>query len=157
MNISIRYISLVFLTVGSIFLITSEAAGQRSVTMSGGNQTLTITTGIAGGQLTNVTNTSCTLTYGTGARIRKITVQTTCAGQSFNLSVVATNVTRGTAQSAVTLVNGAAAVDFIRDIAANTTNATCRLQYTASATFAQGCSTEVGNDVHTVTYTIITQ
>jgi hypothetical protein len=140
-----------------VSLIATEGMGQRRITLGGGNQTLTINTGIAGGQLVDVVNTNCTLTYSAGNRIRKITVRTTCPGQSFNLSVVATNVTRGTAQAAVTLTNGMASTDFIRDIPRNTNNATCRLNYTASATFAQGNSAEFGNDTHTVLYTIVTQ
>jgi hypothetical protein len=145
--------------LGFMFLITIETAGQTtSITINGGNQTMTITTGIADGQLVDVVNTSCTLTYSTNRnRIRKITVGTACPSQNFNLSVVATNVTGGTAQAEVNLTNGMASTDLIRDIPASTNNATCRLNYTASATFAQGNSTDFGNDVHTVTYTIVRQ
>jgi hypothetical protein len=57
---------------------------------------------------------------------------------------------------AVALTNGMLAVDFITSIpgAAGWTTVTPTLQYTASATFAQGNSADLGNDVHTVTYTL---
>jgi hypothetical protein len=151
-------ISRLLYILGFALLITAEGAGQ-SITMSGGNQTLTITTGIAGGQLVNVTNTSCTLTYVTPIfpfRNWKITVGTSCPGQSFNLSIVATSVTRGTAAPEVALFNGSPAIDFITGIPYSWwASGTCRLNYTASATFAQGNSAEVGNDVHAVTYTLL--
>ncbi len=119
---------------------------------------MTITTGIAGGQLVNVINTTCYLTYhGSLTHVKKITVSTTCPGQSFNLSVVGTVTGGGTAQAAVTLTTGMASTDFVRDIPVNTTNGRCTLNYTASATFAQGNSTDFGNDVYTITYTIVTQ
>jgi hypothetical protein len=146
--------------LGFVFLIEAEAAGQAqpmSLLIRGGNQTATITTGIAGGDLVDVINTSSSLEFDTGNRTRKITVRTSCPGQSFNLSVIATNVTEGVAQPEVVLVNGNPATDLIRDVTRRQNNETCTLQYTASATFAQGNSTEVGNDVHTVTYTIQSQ
>ncbi len=142
--------------LGCLLLIASE--GRSQVTVGGGNITMTITTGIAGGQLTNIVNTVTTLQYQKQKKISKITVATACTGQRFNLQVVATSATRGTAQPAVVLVNGNPAMDFIRDIpSTGGKNSTCTLQYTASATFAQGNSTELGNDVHTVTYTIQAQ
>jgi hypothetical protein len=141
--------------LGCLLLIVNE--GRSQVTVRGGNITLTIATGIAGGQLTNVVNTITTLRYTKQARISKITVATACAGQRFNLQVVATSATRGTAQPAVMLINGNPAVDFIRDMPRTGGAGTCTLQYTASATFAQGNSTELGNDIHTVTYTIQAQ
>jgi len=118
---------------------------------------MTITTGIAGGQLQDVINTDCSLRYTTPRnppRTWKITVRTLCPNQSFNLRVIATSVTRGTAAPEVTLSTGSPAIDFITGIRRNTRNAKATLQYTASAIFAQGHSGDVGNDVHTVTYTL---
>jgi hypothetical protein len=158
MNNSIhRYIFPVSWVISFVLVIATEGAGQ-SLAIGGGNQTLTINTGIPNGQLIDIVNTTGTLTYSTPIwpfRNWKITVGTSCPGQSFYLSVVATNVTRGTAAPEVTLTSGSPAVDFITGISIWTNNATCRLNYTASATFAQGNSTEVGNDVHTVTYTLL--
>jgi hypothetical protein len=153
-------ISHLLYALGFVLLIEAEAASQTqpmSLLIRGGNQTLTITTGIAGGDLADVININSSLEYDTGNRTRKITVRTSCPGQSFNLSVIATSVTEGVAQPEVALVNGNPATDLIRDIARRQNNETCTLQYTASATFAQGNSTDFGNDVHTVTYTIQSQ
>jgi len=72
--------------------------------------------------------------------------------------VVATNVSSGVAAPQVTLSNGMLATDIIRSIpTGGTLNKSCTLRYTASATFAQGNSTELGTDVHTVTYTLMAQ
>ncbi len=155
---SIRRCSIsIFLVMTGVFLLGSDGKAQP-LRLNGGNQTMTITTGIAGGNPISVTNATCSLRYQRQSVITKITVATSCPGQSFNLNVVATNVTRGVAAPSVSLVNGNPALDFITSIATSgTLNATCTLQYTASATFAQGNSTEVGNDVHTVTYTLQAQ
>jgi hypothetical protein len=159
MNKSVRrYISLIIYSISFVLFIATEGAGQ-ALTIGGGNQTLTITTGIAGGQLVNVVNINTTLTYTTPRLPRqnwRMTVSASCPGQRFNLSVLATNVTAGVAAPAVTLITGNPAIDFITAIPRRMTNATCRLQYTASATFDEGNSSELGNDVYTVTYTLLT-
>jgi hypothetical protein len=130
----------------------------QPIRVNGGNQTMTISAGTAGGQPLSVLNTTCTLAYKKQSRISKITVSTSCPGQSFNLSVVATNVTKGNAAPQVALANGNPAMDLVTNIpATGSANATCTLQFTASATFSQSNSTEVGNDVHTITYTIQVQ
>jgi hypothetical protein len=68
-------------------------------------------------------------------------------------------VTYGVAAPPVSLTNGMLAVDFITDIPSTGawTRDTPTLQYTASATFAQGNSAEMGNDLHTLTYTLVVQ
>jgi hypothetical protein len=96
-------------------LILMVASGQ-SMRVNGGNVTMMITTGTAGGQLLNVANTTTSLAYQKQSILSKITVRTVCLGQSFNLIVAATNVTAGVAATPVTLINGSPAVDFIRDI-----------------------------------------
>ncbi len=149
------------LSLGAAFslLILSFSVGRaQAIQLAGGNQTLTIVSGVAGGQPVSVVNTSCSLAYQRQAVLSKITVATTCPGQKFNLSVVATSVTKGTAAPQVSLVNGSPALDLITSIArTGTPSATCTLQYTASATFSQGNSSELGVDVHTITYTIQAQ
>lgn len=154
-----RYLFLVSYTIVSVLLIATVGAGQ-TLTIGGGNQTITLTTGIAGGQLVNVINVNTTLDYttppGGGNPNYKITVSSSCMGQRFGLSVLAINLTgaaNGTPAPEVVLSSVSPAVDFITGIRKNRT-VTCTLQYTASATFAQGNSTELGNDVHDVTYTI---
>jgi len=116
---------------------------------------MTITTGTAGGQPVSVINTACTLTYRKQAAISKITVSASCPGQDYNLSVLATNVTRGVAAPQVSLLNGNPATDFVTSIPrTGFTTATCKLQFTASAAFSDGNSAELGDDVYTITYTI---
>lgn len=130
----------------------------QPIRVQGGNITIAITTGTAGGQLASVMNTVTTLSYKKQSVLAKITVATSCPGQRYNLAVLATNVTKGVAAPAVQLINGSPANDFVTSIPnSGGTNASCRLRYTASATFSQGNSSELGNDVHTVTYTIQAQ
>ena len=139
------------------FIFVSKISAQ-AISITGGNQTMTITTGTAGGQPVSVLNTACTLTYRKQAAISKITVSTSCPGQDYNLSILATNVTRGVAAPQVSLVNGNPATDFITSIPrTGFTSATCKLQFTASATFSDGNSAELGDDVYTITYTIQVQ
>ncbi len=119
---------------------------------------MVISTAIPGSEPTSAVNTACTLTYAKQKALTKITVATSCPGQKFGLSVLATSVTKGTAAPAVTLLNGNAAVDLVTNIAKTGANTgTCILQYTASATFAQGNSIDLGNDVHTITFTLQAQ
>jgi hypothetical protein len=141
-----------------LMFFVSQATAQP-IDVRGGNPTLNITTGVAGGQPTPRVNTATSIRYWRQAAISKITVRTTCPGQSFTLTVVATGVTRGVAAPQVTLLDGMLGVDFITNIpsAGTWTFTTPTLRYTASATYAQGNSAEEGNDVHTVTYTIQVQ
>jgi hypothetical protein len=152
-----RAISLGALLVAIVCFATEMRSQPIDVRL--GNPTLNITTGAAGSEPIPVVNTATRLRYWRQAAISKITVRTTCPGQSFTLKVRATGVTRGVAAPEVTLVNGMLGVDFITNIpsAGAWTSTTPTLRYTASATFAQGNSAEEGNDVHTVTYTIQVQ
>lgn len=144
-----------------MFVITAawHNPALSQITVNGGNLTMSVTSAAAGMEPTIVTNTTASLQFQKQNRITKITVSTTAPGQNFNLTVVATAVGGGTAAPAVSLVDGMLAMDFITGIPrrppAGSFNAT--LLYTASATFAQGNSAELGNDVHTVTYTLVAQ
>lgn len=150
-------------SIGALLCLTllinavPRAYGQLSV--MGGNMTATITTGIAGGQPVAVTNSAITLRYRLQNTVTKITVRTSCPGQRFNLAVVATTVPQGIAAPQVTLSNGMLDVDLIVSIPPRppNQNQNATLLYTASATFAQGNSAELGNDVYTVTYTLLDQ
>jgi hypothetical protein len=150
---------LVIVVFASATLATEMQAQSGIITVRGGNITMNITTGAAGSQPVAVTNTTTTLRYWRQAKIAKITVTTSCPTQAFNLQVVATGVTYGVAAPAVSLTSGMLAVDFITNIpsAGVWVNTTPTLQYTASATFAQGNSAELGNDLHTLTYTLVVQ
>ena len=135
-------------------IAVAECKAQKII-VNGGNQTLTITTAVPGSQPTSVVNTSCTLTYKKQSVVSRITVAANCTGQRFNLSVVATNVTKGTAAPAVNLVSGAPAANLITAIPRTGANTgSCTLQFTASSTFSQGNSSDLGNDVYAITYTI---
>lgn len=139
-------------------LLVSPAAAQ--LTLRGtANPTVNIITGTAGGSMTSVVNTTSQIRYTKQTVVCKITVRSTCPSQSFHLSVVATGVTRGVAAPTVDLTDGMLAVDFITNIPSTGawTTSTPTLRYTASATFSDGDSVEMGNDIHTVTYTLQAQ
>jgi hypothetical protein len=141
-------------------MVALAAARAQAPSIGGGNRTLSITTGTPGGEPVTVTNSGATLDYHRQKNIiTKITVQTSCSGQKFGLAVVATSPSAGTAAPAVTLTNGMAAMDFIGAIPASssTSSRSAGILYTASATFSQGTSAELGNDVHTVTFTQVAQ
>jgi hypothetical protein len=137
---------------------TGAASAQFLIRVDGGDQTMTVTTGVPGGALLPVVNTSSTLRYRQWFATTKITVSTVCPGQNFSLSVVATGVPIGTPAPEVPLVNGMFDTDFITDIPPGILRLRrCTLRYTGSAGFDQGNSLELGNDVHNVTYTIVAQ
>lgn len=154
-------IELLFIAIPMMVMFPTFEAGAQTgiILLAGGNPTMNITTGAAGAEPVAVTNTVTTLVYWKKAAIAKVTVQTACAAQSFTLKVLATGVVQGVAAPEATLVNGMAAVDFITSIPSTGkwASSTITLRYTASATFAQGNSAELGNDVHTVTYTLQVQ
>ncbi|MDP2887081.1 MAG: hypothetical protein Q8P51_18905 [Ignavibacteria bacterium] len=155
-RIRLELILSAFLTI----LLVSEATAQvGTIRILGGNVTLNITTGAAGSEPLADVDVTGSLQYWRKAADAKVTVGTSCPTQAFTLKVLATGVVRGVAAPEVTLTDGMLAVDFITSIpsAAGWTSATITLQYTASATFAQGNSAELGNDVHTVTYTLQVQ
>ena len=148
---------IVVLLVGLLLIVTAHSA-MGQITINGGNPLLTVTTGIPGQEPAAVTNTTCSLRWRRENVITKITVSTVCPNQRFSLSVLATNVSHGIAAPEVPLTNGMPAANFITSIpTGNPRNKTCTLRYTASATFSQGNSVELGNDSYTVTYTIVQQ
>jgi hypothetical protein len=143
--------------IGIVSFVSAHSYSQ-AISVTGGNISLSITSGTAGGQLVNVINTAVTLQYQKQSALSKIDVSTSCPGQKYNLSVMATSVTKGVAAPQVSLMNGSPAVDLITSIpSTGAKNGSATLQYTASATFNQGNSTELGDDVHTITYTILAQ
>ena len=149
-------ISALFILIVLCFA-ADESRGQ-SLSINGGNISMTITTGQAGLQPLPVTNVATSLRYRRTLRTQKISVSTSCPGQRFNLSVLATSVSSGTAAPEVSLLNGMPSTDVIVNIPLGFFSyATATLNYEASSTFAQGNSAELGNDVHTVTYTLTAQ
>jgi len=147
-----------------LFCVLALALGAGSpgraqqISVVGGNLLMTVTTGTAGAQPVAVTNTTASLRWRRQVVISKITVAASCPAQRFSLAVLATNLTYGVAAPQVSLFNGMLATDFVLSIpTGGTLNKTCTLRYTASATYAQGNSTELGNDVYSITYTLVAQ
>lgn len=139
--------------------LSCSSAAFAQVRVQGGNVTLTVSTGTPGGDPLPVSISTTTLRWSQERVITKITVSTVCPGQKFTLRTVATGIGGGgNAAPEVTLQNGMLATDFVTDIPARRpNNGSCTVRYTASATFEQGNSSDLGDDVHTVTYTITAQ
>ncbi len=150
--------ALVFVSIAAALIVFTTTSQAQNLRVQGGNITLTIASGIAGGEPASVTSTLASLRLRVQTVITKITVATSCPVQRFTLEVEATAATGGTAQPKVTLIDGMAPKDLLTDIpTGNPKNRTATLQYTATATFSQGNSTELGSDIHTVTYTLLAQ
>ena len=146
------------LCVLALALAAGPAGRAQQISVVGGNLLLSVTTGTAGAQPVAVTNTTSSLRWRKQNVISKITVAASCPAQRFSLAVLATNLTHGVAAPQVSLFNGMLATNFVLSIpTGNPVNKTCTLRYTASATFAQGNSTELGNDVYSITYTLVAQ
>jgi hypothetical protein len=151
----------VFRPAAILLLLCAAGASvplRAQISVQGGSPLINITTGTAGAQPVAVTNVASSLRWRRQNVITKITVSHSCPGQRFSLTVLATNLTYGVAAPQVTLYNGMLAADFVTSIpTGGPLNKTCTLFYTASSTFAQGNSTELGNDVHAITYTLAAQ
>jgi len=151
-----------FLAATSVVVIlllqSPEALSQPLVKVQGGNPSLDVITGTASGGIIPVTSSTARLQYRRSNVILKITVSTFCPGQHFNLTVEAINPTAGFAVPPVPLVTGAPDADFIMGIAPGGNGAQrAGLEYVSSPTFDQGNSNELGDDIHTVTYTVVQQ
>jgi len=139
-------------------LCAVPSLAQPPLRVQGGNLVMSITDGVVDGDLIPIINTAANLRWRRLPELTKITVSTTCPGQRFTLQVFAVNPSEGVAAPEVTLTTGAPAVDLVTNMpAGGPKNNDCVLRYTASATFSQGNSAELGNDVHTVRYTIVAQ
>ncbi len=154
---AVRTIRFVLFSAGMAGLV--QLAQGQPIAVQGGAQTMTVTTAVIGSEPTAVTNTTVRLRIRRQAAISKVTAQTSCPGQNFDLAVVVTSAPIGSIQPQVTLVDGMLPTDLLTSIpaAGATVPQTVRIRYTASSTFAQGNSIELGADVHTITYTIIAQ
>ena len=124
--------------------VTVSAVNEISAT---GTVTLTINTATAGSELdSDVDSTTADMLWTTNEASKKITIETDLATPTFTLKAVALTVTGGTAATELTVSDTAA--DFVTGIA--TTTGGCDIQYTGEATASQG----IGEDVHTITYTV---
>jgi hypothetical protein len=139
-------------------LVVTDQQSLAQLRVTGGNILMQVTTTVPTPDPIIAVNTATNLRWRREDQATKITVSTVCPGQRFGLRVLATALSAGVAAPEVTLVNGMPAVDLIVNIpAGGPNNKSCTLRYTAIATCAQGNSTEVGNDVHTITYTHVAQ
>ena len=137
-------------------IIGTTSALSQQMTMTGGNPLLTVTSGTIAGGIIEVSNSTTVLQYKRVSKKTKITAQASCPNQKFNLSVEAVSTTDGSSAGPVILTNGMAATDMIVNIPLTdkaTPFRTATLLFRATSTFAQGNSTELGNDTFTITYT----
>jgi hypothetical protein len=142
--------------VSLALLILIPRAAHSQVQVLGGNPVLNITTGTATTGLASVSSTTASLRWRRQNVVCRMTVSVSCPGQRFTLKVLATNLSSGVAAPEVNLLNGMAATTVITNIPTGTpTWRTCTLRYTASATFEQGTSAELGNDAYAITYTLV--
>jgi len=152
-----RTLTLSIAVFGLLVAAREASFSQFMINVQGPSPSLTIATGTVSAP-NPVVNTSSRLRYRRWLIPTKVTVSSVCAGQSFNLRVVATGATIGIAAPEVSLTSGMPEADFITGILPGfLTQGVATLRYTASATFQQGNSTDFANDVHTVTYTIVAQ
>jgi hypothetical protein len=144
-----------------LLLLIACAARQSAyaqITVLGGDLLLQVGAPALPQDPLSVVNTATSLQWNRQTVVQKITVSTSCPGQKFSLKVYALNSSEGIAAPEVTLTNGMPDIDFITNCPRMGAKInTAILQYTASATFSQGNSVEVGNDNHIVTYTILEQ
>lgn len=144
----------------ALLACAGATAVAQEVRVQGGNQLLQITTALPGQEPSPVANAATTLRYRRQPQISKITISTTCPGQRFSLRAQAVSAQEGIPAPAVMLIHGMPAADLIRDIPVQGPNPPFRratVEYTASATFEQGNSSELGADSHTITFTILAQ
>ena len=144
--------------IAAFLMFPATTSAQLAV--NGGNLTMNITTGTAISQPTPVIDaTTTTIDHDGRKQVTKITVSTICPGQKFTLRVLATGDSAGGISAPeVTLLDGMPNMDFVTDIPRGKKgNGTVTVQYTASATYADGNSVDLGDDVHTVTYTLVNQ
>ena len=128
-----------------ILLATAASGSAQTISLSGGNISLTFATPAAGSDLADVVdNTSCSLTWTPGTGNPKITVKSNIGAPWVTLKVEAINISGGTSTGVVTISNAP------QNLISNLSNGSCDLEYTASASLSDGAGTEV----YTITYTV---
>ena len=131
--------------------VTVQVSVITAVQVTGGSVNLNISNAnvIAGQDQMSISDQSTSLLWGTNSGARKISVSSNLAAPTFTLLLLALNPTQGTAAPEVTL-NGSP-----RDLLLNVgrSSGSCILRYTGIALASQG----TGNDVHVVTFTVLSQ
>jgi hypothetical protein len=131
--------------------VTVQVSVITAVQVTGGSVNLNISNAnvVAGQDQMSASDQSTSLLWGTNSSARKISVSSNLAAPKFTLNLLALNPTQGTAAPEVTL-NGSA-----RDLLLNIgrSSGSCMLRYTGIALASQG----TGNDVHVITFTVLSQ
>ncbi len=145
------------ITMGMTGVATAGASANHQVTVTvnfinelaitGGNIELIISTATAGSEPNADTVATCTMAWTTTDTTKKITAATNLESPTYTLQVTAISVTGGSATAPVTL--STTPTNFVTGVAETTGG--CTLSYVASTTASLG----KGQDVHTVTYTIV--
>ena len=150
--------------VGWLLVLTAAVLAPvsqaQTISLSGGSRTLTINSAVAGSEPAEVTDNVTVIDWDATAlgATAKITVGTAVPTQAFSLFVTL-DVTsgEGTSQGEKELTDGMADADILLDIPTGTPVGAGTLTYRGKATASQGNSVSQGDDVHTVTYTILAQ
>jgi len=154
------------LAVMLVLQLSSSASAQQLMFSSGGGPLLlTISSAVAGSQPAGISDSSTELFWDADFGVTsKMTVSTSVLNQSFRLFITLTvtswaNGTAGTPQPEIELTDGMLDTDILRDIppASPQRQGFGTLTYRASSLVSDGNSTENGDDLHTITFTIVAQ
>lgn len=166
-RLSARLLRWAFVIVVHFASTTLSPAYAQSLIFSsgGGPVSLTVNSAVAGSEPIDVSDNSTEITWdGDFGVPGKITVSTSCPSQAFQLYVLLTitswgSGTLGTAQPEIQLTDGMLDTDIFRDIptTAPGRQGVGTLTYRAAASVADGNSAENGDDLHTVTFTLLAQ
>jgi hypothetical protein len=144
----------------------SRADAQQLMFSSGGGPlTLSITSATAGSQPVGVSDNSTEIFWDADFGVTsKMTISTSVISQSFRLYILLTvtswaSGTAGTPQPEIELIDSMLDTDILRDIPPATPQRTGfgTLRYRASSLVSDGNSAENGDDLHTITFTIVAQ
>ncbi|MBU0507586.1 hypothetical protein KKH27_01935 [bacterium] len=147
------------LTIAASAVLFLIPLGQAAdVAILNGDVSLTISAATAGQQPASVNDETGQLEWTTLEvdPVKKIIVQTSLAGPSYNLTIRAIGISSGDGTSAGEVSLSTTPAELIGDIPSGILLAdpgTCTLSYTASAIVGGG----TGSDNHTVTFTIMDQ
>ena len=142
-----------------ILILAESVRGQTlSFAFGGGSTTLTISTAAAGSEPNDASDNASGLTWDGQGILSKITTVTSAPGQSFSLFVTL-DVTSGSGTSLgeVELTDSMLDSDLLTGIPIASPTGSGTLTYRARSAVSQGGSAEEGDDVHTITYTIVAQ
>jgi len=141
------------------------SAQQLMFSSGGGPLMLTISSAVAGSQPVGVSDNSTQIFWDADFGVTsKMTVTTSVLTQSYRLYILLTvtswsSGTVGTPQPEIELVDGMLDTDILRDMPPTTPERLGfgTLRYRAISLVTDGNSTENGDDLHTITFTIVAQ